>query len=422
LSLPMARRMVGGFFFVLCGNTLRLGSGLLVTVLLARQLGPAGFGSFAYPLALATLAVVPLNFGLATVVLRRFGVAPKGRAEAMAEALSAKLLLCFPLLVVCLFAAWFLPTAVAAVWAPLLLAQTAESFAELYQLGFRAADRYEAEAGTAAWVSMLHILLMAVAVWQLPTAVACAWFFFLSRLLGLMVTAWRAQRAYAKVRLAGLRDAFRVLREAKAYALEYGLNTVAAQLDSVLIEAHLGLRSLGLYQAGMKLVQGLSRLAPILALYLLPRVARGIHARVSEGQPGAGPQVLLTLAVFGGFGAIAGTAIALAAVPLTRVLFGTGYSELAALLPWFGLLLALRFLETGAGVVLVAADLQSRKVWLVALQLALLLGLGSWALSRWGLIGWLAVAIGTTVILLLLYVWLWSQAAVGSRSPAERDS
>ncbi len=411
-----------GFFFVLSGNFIRLAAGLLIIVLLARQLGPAEFGKFTYGLALAAIAVVPLNFGLSTLVLRRYGSAPEGRAEALAQALGAKLLISIPLLLGCVLAGWLLPAAMAAVWMPLLLAQTAESFAELYLLGFRAAERYDAEASTAAWVASLHTLLMAIACWQLPWAEACAWVFFVSRLLGLGITAWLAQRAYTRVQPAGLRSALRMLLDGKAYALEFGLNTAATQLDSVLIEAQLGLRSLGLYQAGMKLVQGLGRLAPILALYLLPRVTQGMQARVSDGQAGGGSHVLLTLAVFGGFGAIAGASIALAAVPLTSLLFGTGYAELAALLPWFGLLLALRFLETGAGVVLVAADLQSRKVWLVALQLALLLGLGSWALSRWGLIGWLTVSIVTTVILLVLYVRLWLQAAVCSRRPAERNS
>jgi O-antigen/teichoic acid export membrane protein len=168
----------------------------------------------------------------------------------------------------------------------------------------------------------------------------------------------------------------------------------------VLIQSQLGVRAVGLYQAGMKLVQGVSRLAPILALYLLPRLTRVVKA-------GGLQQAVLTLGVFGGIGALSGGVLALAAEPLTHVLFGAGFAELSHLLPWFGLLLALRFLETGAGLVLVAADLQSRKVWLVALQLLVLLGGGVWALQRWGLMGWLWVAIGSTVMLLGLYALLW---------------
>jgi O-antigen/teichoic acid export membrane protein len=159
-------------------------------------------------------------------------------------------------------------------------------------------------------------------------------------------------------------------------------------------------RAVGLYQAGMKLVQGVSRLAPILALYLLPRLTRRVQAGGME-------QAVFTMGVFGGIGLLSGGALAVAADPIANTLFGPRFAELGALLPWFGLLLALRFIETGAGLVLVAADLQRRKVWLVALQLLVLLGGGVWALSTWGLLGWLWVAIGSTVLLLMLYIWLW---------------
>ncbi|MBI3350815.1 MAG: hypothetical protein HY020_26910, partial [Burkholderiales bacterium] len=143
-------------------------------------------------------------------------------------------------------------------------------------------------------------------------------------------------------------------------------------------------------------------LAPILALYLLPRLTRRMQGEGAE-------KGLLTMAVFGGIGVLSGGVLAVAAGPITHSLFGPRFADLEALLPWFGLLLALRFVETGAGLVLVAADLQRRKVWLVGLQLVMLLGGGLWALSRWGLLGWLWVAIGSTVLLLALYAWLWRQ-------------
>jgi O-antigen/teichoic acid export membrane protein len=410
---------MSGFLLVLSGNFLRLGAGLLVIVLLARQLGPVGFGSFSYGLALATLAVVPLNFGFSTLVLRTFGADPHRRAEVMAEALGAKLLIAAPLFMLSLVAGWLLSPEASAVWMPLLLAQMAESFAEFYQLGFRAADRYKDEARTAGAVALLHVSLMAVTAWQLPVAEICAWAFFGSRLLGLLITAWSGQRAHAYIRPARWRPALQLLRKGTPYATEFGLNTAATQLDAVLIQALLGLRSLGLYQAGMKLVQGLARLAPILALYLLPRLTHGLQARVGSGSAKNQPHVVLTLAIFGGVGAVGGGFLALTAKPLTQSLFGPGYTELAALLPWFGLVLALRFIETGAGLVLVAAGLQGHKVWLVAVQLLILLGLGSWALSRWGLLGWLHVAIGSTLLLLLLYVVLWWTASPSRRPPKE---
>lgn len=391
---------MGGFLFVLMGNILRLGAGLLVIVLLARRLGPEGFGVFAYALALASLAVVPLNFGLSTAVLRRFGADPDAKLEALSEALTGKLLLLGPLLLVCGCVAWGLPAPQGGVFLILLLAQSAESFSEVYQLCFRAASRFRDEARTASTTALVHIAVMAAAAWTWSDPASCALAFMLSRALGLLMTARAARRAYEALPLSAARQAGRFLRSSFAYAVEFALSTANTQLDSVLIQSQLGVRAVGLYQAGMKLVQGVSRLAPILALYLLPRLTRGV-------KDGSLQQAVLTMGVFGAIGALSGGVLALGAKPLTHALFGVGFSDLADLLPWFGLLLLLRFVETGVGLVLVAADLQSRKVWLVALQLLVLLGGGAWALQRWGLIGWLWVAIGSTVMLLALYALLW---------------
>lgn len=394
--------MFGGFVLVLIGNVLRLGAGLLVIVLLARRLGPEGFGVFAYGLALASLAIVLLNFGLSTAVLRRFGAEPERAIDALSEALTGKLLLLAPLFLLTAAGSFLLPPAYISVFLALFLAQVAESFSEVYQLAFRAASRFSDEARNASVTALLHITVMTGVVWIWPDPLLCALGFLVSRLMGLTLTARAAQRGYKNIPLSTCKAAWQCLREATAYAIEYAFSTANTQLDSVLIQSQLGVRSVGLYQAGMKLVQGVSRLAPILALYLLPRLTRHVKA-------GGVGQALLTLSVFGGIGLVAGGVLAVAAEPITHMLFGTKFVDLVQLLPLFGLLLALRFLETGAGLVLVAADLQSRKVWLVALQLIVLLGGGSWALQRWGLQGWLWTAIGSTVLLLVMYMWLWQR-------------
>lgn len=407
--------MVSGFLLVLVGNILRLGAGLLVIVLLARQLGPQAFGVFGYGLAIATLATMLLNFGLSPLVLRRFGAEPAARADTLGQALSARLTMLAPLALISLAALLLLPAPVQAVTLPLLLAQIAESFSELYQLGFRAGERYREEAATASAAAAIHIVVMTAVAWVWPTASACAWAFMGSRVTGLLLTAWRAQAAFGRIAPSAFAAGLRLLRDAMAYAVEFGINTAATQLDAVLIQAQLGLRALGIYQAGMKLVQGVSRLAPILALYLLPRLTRGVQIQRLDGKAGPGGEAVITLSVFGSLGALAGGLLALGAEPLTRWLFGANYAGLVELLPWFGLLLALRFVETGAGLVLVAADLQRSKVWLVAAQLLLLLTLGSWALSRWGVLGWLWVAIGSTLALLFAYVGLWRRSASAPR-------
>lgn len=399
---------MSGFFAVLLGNFLRLGSGMLVFVLLARWLGPSGFGGFAYWLAVATVATVPINYGLNTFALREFGARPNERAGVMAAVMAAKQLLSFLVLILslsvgCLMLTrehWWL-------FAPLLVAQIAESFSEFYTLSFRAGSAYKAEATTASVAASVHLTLVLGATWALgevPQVAAAA--FALSRLLGLMLTRWRAHQVFEPVHRAPWRHAFSTLSHAWAYALEFALSTAYAQLDVLVIEMVAGLRAVGLYQAGMKLVQGASRLAPIMALYVLPRLTRQITAGDSgQGLRHAGLTLLLFCSVGAGFGGV----LALGAEPIAHRLFGAAYVDLPALLPWFGLLLLLRFTETGMGLVLVAVGLQSRKTGLVALQLAIMLLGGAWAMHSGGLKGWLVCSVVATTLLLLSYVLLWLQ-------------
>jgi O-antigen/teichoic acid export membrane protein len=398
--------MILGFVNVIAGNILRLASGMLVFVLLARWLGPQSFGAFTYALALATLAVVPVNFGLSTYVLRSFGAEPERKREFMSVALAAKCLLAAGVLVVSAVALAWLPRPMTWIFMPLLLAQLAESFSELHMLSFRAAGRYGAEAANASLTSVVHIALMLLTATWSTSVVVIAWAFFASRLFGLALTAWRGAKAFGAIPVGPWIEGVRVLRRAWAYALELGLSTLYLQLDALMIQAALGLHDLGLYQAGMKLVQGFSRLAPILALYVLPRLSAGTPVGRSGSR-----QTGLTLALFAVVGLVSGGVLAFEAPLITRLLFGPAYADLAQLLPLFGCLLFLRFMETGAGLVLVAAGLQSRKVWLVGVQVLLMLGIGWVALTRGGLSAWLLTSVACTLLLLLLYGLLWWRSA-----------
>lgn len=400
-----SRKLSYGFLLVLMGNLLRLCAGMVVFIVLARWLGPQDFGTFTLWLAVATMAVIPVNFGFTTAALRAFGAEPERKLAVMSEVLTAKLLLA-TLVVLAAALYWVVnPAAAAWVFFPLLLAQICESLSELYGLGFRAASNYAAEARTASLVSLLHIAVMLLAPWMFHSVLAISWAFLGSRFAGMLITRRQAHAAFHALAPASIGTSLRFARGSFAYAVELGLSTAYTQLDALIINAALGLRAVGLYQAGMKLVQGFSRLAPILALYILPRLAGDINAGQRSIQ-----QIRATLLLFGAVGLLSGGSMALFAEPITALLFGPQFAELILMLPLFGCLLALRFLETGCGLVLVAAGLQSRKVWLVAVQLALMLGAGWMAIRQGGLAAWLLTSIACTVLLLVMYLLLWIRA------------
>lgn len=395
-----------GFLLALTGHALRLGSGMLVFVVLARVLGPTDFGAFSYWLAIATLLTIPVNYGFGTMVLHRFGSEPEHAQRTMDEVLTARLTLGAVALAVGLCALPWLNAHAAALFGALLVAQTCEAFNELYTLGFRAKSQFREETITASLVSAWHIVVMLTVTLWLHDAVAAAWAFAASRCSGMLLTRLRCHRYFGAVRPAPLRTTPGTLRRSWAYALELGLFTTYSQLDSLIINTFMGPAVLGLYQAGMKLNQGASRVAPVLAQILLPELSRRAAAGTGHDFTRYAAR---TLGVFAGIGACGAAVLMVNPTALANLLFGQKYTGLAPLLPLFGCMLFMQFVETGAGLTLVARGLQSKKVWLVAAQLVLLLSAGTMMLRQHGLAGWQLTNIASVAALVLAYGWLHRQ-------------
>ncbi len=66
----MRRELLGAGTKVALVRLVGMGAGFGLTVVLARTLGPGGLGAYAYALTLLALAVVPVNNGWATILLR----------------------------------------------------------------------------------------------------------------------------------------------------------------------------------------------------------------------------------------------------------------------------------------------------------------------------------------------------------------
>ena len=386
-----------GFCLVMGSYCLRVGAGTVVFIVIARMLGPAAFGHFAYWLALATLLAMPVNFGFNALVLRSFGAAPERALSLMAEIQLAKLMLaCLPLMLVALGWLW-LPVADAAMLSLLSLGQVCESFAEFYLLGFRRRPDYVEESKAASVSAALHMAIMGVTIWQWPDALHAAAGFACSRAIGMLFTRQRCVRCCGKIGVPAMATVRASLQAAWAYALELGLFTVHAQVDSLFINAALGPAALGIYQAGVKLVQGIARFAPVWAQALLPGLAR---QRGSAGFKREAGRVMLSFALAGAF---SGVLLAMVGAVIVHMLFGDAFATLADLLPLFGAMLFLRIAETGTGVVLVASGLQHKKVWLVGLQLTGMLVAGWPVLVMAGLRGWQWLTIASLMALITMY-------------------
>lgn len=387
-----------GLALVLLSFVLRLAAGLMVMVFMARAFGPTEFGQFVYWLAVATLVTVAVNMGLGTYVLREIGIEKNRYHAVMGAALSAKLVISAVVLLGCALACLVLPTADAWIFALLALAQLFDSFGEFFNLGFRRDGRYQGEALTAVLTSVLHLVCMgvAVAVWGHVLQAALA--FALSRGVGLVMIAWRSMAVTGLVCPAPLRQVPQLLRATWAYGGELALNTAYSQVDTLLVNSVLGISGVGLYQAGMKMVDGVSRLAPVFAQFVLPTLASHRNSKQRFRR-----SALRVMSWMGAIGLVGGGLLIFFAEAIGSKLYGNQYSSLTALMPLFAALLCLRYLETACGLLLVARGMQHIKVWLVAVQFMIVLGFGYPALQRFGIPGWQWCVVGGLLVVISMY-------------------
>lgn len=405
--------MAFGFIFVFFSYALRLGAGMAVFVLVARYLGPRDFGIFSYWLSVATILCIFVNFGFGTMVLKSFGDSHHNAPVIMANVLTAKIVLAslvIGLSVVCLFfisgplnqQCFFI----------LLSAQLFESFSEFYNLGFRVNSHFKNEAALSTITSIIHIVILISTLLLTKSLIFVCLAFAVSRFIGLILTSIYISRVWQTIYPGRLIHATSLIKSSWAYALEIKLYTLYTQLDSLIIFNMLGAPALGLYQAGMKLVLGTCKLATVLAQLVLPKMSKAYQA-----SPWIAKKTFLKVFSIFFLSGLAGMLVmSFFSVKVTYILFGDQYESLSQWLPFFGMILLLRFTETGTGLILVAKSLQAKKVFFVFLQVIMMLVGGYYAIHYWGLSGWLFTNIAALIVVIICYLFLIKKCYIHLKS------
>lgn len=398
-------------------TAMRLGFGMLTFVVMARLLGPEAFGTLMLWLSVASLLALVANYGLTPYLLREIGAAPARAAEVMAEVLTVKLgLTLFVALVACAGLP-FMGAESRAIFMLLLGAQLADALTEFLNVGFRATNRFSEETRMASLAVVLQFGLVSVALWWRTTPLVAATGFLLSRMAVLVLT-WAVQRRY----FAGLHPvrphaAWQRIVSTRAYAVDFGLQSLLGQVDSVVLNHFIGPAAVGLYQAGMRLFNGGAQAASVLANVFLPRAAAAAGAQddgVSLRREASRVQW-----AFVGVGLAFGLALCVLANILVPVLFGSRYLALIPVLPWFGLLFFVRFFAASWGVLLTSAGAQQFRAAMNAVHWSLIVACSVMLVPAFGLIGWLISLTLGNLLLGASYVWRGRQLSRAAiRQPA----
>jgi len=388
---------------VACWQTVRIGGQALWVILLARLLGPHGYGAFAGASGLATALGGLTGLGMGLVMLQDVSRDPTLFGDRWHKALTTSLVsgaLLTPLYVICGFFMLRhtvpLNALVAIGLSELLLfpvmSVCAFAFSSRHRMGTAAAlpavmASFRMLALLAFWIAPLSRSLPLYAWYHAGATLACA------------AAAWLwvtlALRPAAGIHRPNRRD----LCEGLGFSMVWMVGNALSSLDKTLVLRIAGAETAGLYTAGYRFATVFALPVEALTMAAGPRLFR--HGGGMEKQPHLVPRLFLstlfcTLAAGGALWGMSGVLPWLLGPAFTPAV--PAVRGMAAFVPCYGL----RLLGSN---VLMAADGKRLRAIIEGLGLALLITLAFDWLPAYGLSGAIAM-ICTTEACLATITWL----------------
>lgn len=384
-SAGSASGMLRDSAFSLLATTVRLLGSVVLFVVMAHVWGPDAFGAFMYPYTVAAVLVKVVDYGFLVQVTRDVAREPANGDRIVARALSAKLLLLGP---VALCAAILAREAGSAASATLLwllvIDAVAGSFALFLAAPLRATGQFQRDANVAMASNLLVLASTGGVVLMGATPLIAASAMLMARLAATALAWWQCRHAIARLPVPeiSLRPALTTVAAGLPFGVHALAGTLNLHLDTLMVQHFLGAGSVGIYQAGMRLLLGLLLVADALNGVYLTALARALHAPTEVDRLATRmTRHLLTV----GLAAFIG--LAATAPWIGERLFGPGYDELTELLPLFGVLAVVRYWGVSYGTLLTLADRQGWRTVAVCVTLGFGVTLNVFLVPRFGLSG-----------------------------------
>ncbi|WP_210190735.1 oligosaccharide flippase family protein [Rhodoblastus acidophilus] len=382
----------------------RLGLGLIMFIVMARYLGAQQFGVLAGAMAYSGLLNLLSDFGLATYALRLAGMEPQRTVEVIRRALLVKTATtCAGALIGGALLFWnSIDGKIAELQIVVFLAMTVAAYADLAFVASRALGRFDIERRTVLWTSAIVLVIVSVAAIGTCDAVATAWALLAGRIVYALGVA-RALRRWLCADEPWPLDApgfLRMARGALPYAVDGALTNLSNQIDIVMVTMLLDATSVGIYQAGARLVQSISPVAVILSTVYLPRLAHAHRHNNSDEVRRLASRLnfeFAGLALFGFLGFL------LVGPLWTTYLLGPKYQPLLMLWPGFATFVFTRFAAAAFGIQLAAYGEMRFRIVAQALAIATIVLVDLILLPKLGIMPASWVLAGSSLIPLLIY-------------------
>lgn len=375
---------------------MRLGSSLLLFILIARALGPEEFGHYMFWYTSTLLCSAITNYGLGNMLLKEVAQHPEDATSILGQALSLRLALFTITLIGAAGAAWFADRPYLLFM--FLIIHFTDIFSETFYAVYRALGFYAREAYLATTAAIMQLVFVGLAIYLHQTTEVIALAHLAGRFIQPVLIIRITRQMFDALRIHSLVATFRLARHAKAYLFDSILVNTFGNIDNIVLRFFVGVDAVGIYQSGMRIFQGALNAIPIFSNVFLPTIARQVHCHEQKIRMALKMQIFFLL-----FGIFFGLSMAYFSTIIVK-LFGKDYLSLASLLPFFGFLFFIRFFLAGWGVILIAENQQTYRAVSTAIHLLFTLVLGCWLADEFHTKGWLIALILGNILLSILYM------------------
>lgn len=340
----------------------RMGSGLLVFVLMARGLGPMTYGLVITVITYATLISFITDFGFATKTLREIAAERQHGGEILNNSLNVKIYLTSLAIMVGGIIVMLIPMPEDSRPAILMLAAAVliSAIGDLSLVGFRAMGRYTEETQLVLGTSAIHVVIIGWISFEYNDITLLAIAFLASRSLYTLFALSRSRRLFPDTRfkLKSVKKVIGIGLGAWNWAIDSGLNYLNSQLDGLVIASFFGMHIAGIYQAGGRFVFASLNMVSILANIHIPKSARDVSDPRTQLKT-----TLIILLEFLLFGTIFALGFLLGGPLITSLLLGPAYTAVDALWPGFACFVFIRYIAAAAGSQLAARDMPKTRMY-----------------------------------------------------------
>lgn len=343
---PLIRRLLGNSAWRIGDSVSRMGVGVLVSVYVARYLGPSGFGLISFAAALATLFTAVAQFGMNAVVVRDLVARPQQRAEILGSALLVRLAggVASILLAVAATAALRPGDREAAVVVLIVATMAVPRAWDVIDYDYQA--RIQARPVVIARnVSFISFALLRTALVLMHARLE--WFAFAitgeaTLAAALMARSWRAQGLQVGTRAASWRELRYLVATSWPLVIAGVSMTVYMRIDQVMLDRLMGDAAVGLFAAAVKVSE---------ALYFLPlavcvTVAPALTAARQRSRVEYERQTLKVMRWLAWSALAVALTFAVLSPAIISTLYGPAYAGAAAVLSihaWIGVLVSLSY-------------------------------------------------------------------------------